>query len=186
VRRALAVALWPIAAVCAAQPLSVASLERLLQSKPPGERRFEETRESPWLAAPLSSSGRMVVGTDRIEKRVEQPRAETWVILTDRMRVTRGNAARSEEVMLNRSEAMAVLAKALRCVLSANLTALEPDFVLAPSGDESTWTLLLTPRRQRVARHLRQIELQGTGERLNTILLIEAKGERTITRLMDP
>ena len=46
---------WPGATW--AQALSVAALQRLLQEAPKQEVRFTESRESPWLSAPVQSSG---------------------------------------------------------------------------------------------------------------------------------
>ena len=42
-----------------AEPIKVATLQRLLQEAPSHELHFTETRESPWLKAPVLSSGTM-------------------------------------------------------------------------------------------------------------------------------
>ena len=43
--------------VSAAQTITIGELQRLLQSVPAGDMRFQEQRQSPWLAAPVESRG---------------------------------------------------------------------------------------------------------------------------------
>jgi hypothetical protein len=166
-----------------AQPISVAQLQGLLQRAPQRELRFHETRESPWLAAPIESSGRMTSSSTMLEKAIEQPRRETWRILPDRVERLAPGSAASKPLMFNEAPAVAALANALRLVLAGDLAALGKDFQLAPGGDAQLWTLQLTPRRQDVARFLKQLELQGAGTELRVIVTLETDGARTITRL---
>lgn len=167
----------------AAQTITVASLQQLLKQAPSRELRFHETRESPWLSAPAQSSGRMKSTATMLEKNVEQPRRETWRILSDRMQLSVPGTAEVKEIMLADAPAVAVLAHALRHTMAADLHALEADFTLVPGGDQRLWTLRLTPRRPEVARLIHQLELQGSGALLQAIVVLEDQGVRTITRL---
>jgi len=172
---------WAVGA--AAQPISVAGLQRLLQDTPKRERRFHEARESLWLAAPVESSGSMTASAHVLEKKVEQPRRETWRILPDRLqRVVPGDAP-TKELLFSDAPAVAPLANAMRLVMAGDLKGLEPDFKLVPGGDERLWTLQLTPRRQDIARFLKQLDLQGTGAQLQVIVILESQGDRTTIRL---
>ena len=166
-----------------AQPITVAGLQRLLQQAPPQRLYFRETHESPWLAAPVESSGSMMSNATMLEKRVEQPRRETWRILPDRMQLLAADSSTVRELMFNDAPAVAALASALLQVMAADLQALDKDFRLAPSGDERQWTLQLTPRHADVARFLKQLELQGAGTQLRLIVILQSQGERTTTRL---
>ena len=172
------------ASLAAAQPLSVATLQQLLQSAPKREVRFQETRESPWLAAPIESSGRMTSSPAALEKIVEQPRRETWRILDDRMQLASPGSASVKQIMYTDAPAVAALARVLRQVMAGDLQALASDFRLVPGGDERLWTLQLNPRGPDLARSLKQLELQGTGPQLQVILILESQGERTTTRLI--
>lgn len=183
VRSALIATALAAAGMAAAQPISVAGLQRLLQEAPKRELRFHETRESQWLSAPIESSGRMSSSATMLEKRVEQPRRETWRILNDRMQLIAPGSTAVKEFMFSEAPAVAALANALRHVMAGDLQALDKEFRLVPGGDEQLWTLQLTPRRQDTARFLKQLELQGTGRHLQVIVILEGRGDRTITRL---
>lgn len=171
------------AGVCAAGVLSVAALQRLLQEAPQRELRFQETRESPWLSAPIETRGTMKSDAGVLEKKVETPRRETWRILDDRIALVGPGSAPAKEVLFSDSPAVAALARAWRHVMAGDLRALDKDFSLAPGGEERLWTLVLVPRRPDIGRFLKQIELQGTGARLQAIVILEPNGERTTTRL---
>ena len=175
-----------VAGAAFAQAFSVPRLQRLLQEAPQADVRFTETRESRWLPAPIESSGSMRSNTTMLEKRVESPRPETWRILSDRMQVTAPGLDGVKEVMLDHAPAAAALANALRSVMAGDLEALNKDFQLDLSGDERAWTLQLTPRRQDVARQLKQIGLQGAGRRLEGIVIQESQGDRTTMHLHYP
>ena len=179
----MAVVLACAAGPAIAQPVTVADLQRLLQEQPRRELRFRETRESPWLAAPLESSGRMRSSATLLEKRVEQPRRETWQILPDRMQLIAPDATVAKQLMFSDAPAVAALANALRQVMAGDLQALDKDFRLVPGGDARLWTLQLIPRRPDIARFLSQLELQGAGPQLQVIAILESQGERTTTRL---
>lgn len=172
------------AGMAAAQPISVAGLQRLLQEAPKRELRFHETRESPWLSAPIESSGSMKSSATMLEKNVEQPRRETWRILADRMQLIAPGATTVKQLMFGDAPAVAALANALRQVMAGDLQALDKNFRLVSGGDERLWTLQLTPRRQDIARSLKQLDLQGTGALLQVIVILESQGERTTTRLI--
>jgi hypothetical protein len=166
-----------------AQAFGIARLQRLLRDAPQTAVRYTELRESRWLAAPIESSGTLRSTPTMLEKRVEQPRSETWRILDDRMQIGTPGAVGAREIMLDQAPAAAALAQTLRRVLAGELEALDKDFRLELSGDEREWTLQLTPRQEDVARQLKRIDLHGAGPRLLVMVILEAQGDRTTTRL---
>jgi hypothetical protein len=184
VRTALVALALVWVAIAAAQPITVAGLQRLLQEAPKRELRFHETRESPWLAVPVEASGRMKSSATMLEKQVEHPHRETWRILDDRLQVTTPGSTTPKQFMFSEAPAVAALAGALRHVMAGDLQALDQDFRLVPGGDERRWTLQLTPRQQDIARYLKQLELQGTGPRVQVIVILESQGDRSTTRLI--
>jgi hypothetical protein len=167
-----------------AQGFGIARLQRLLQDAPQVAVRYTELRESRWLAAPIESSGTLRSTPTMLEKRVEQPRPETWRILDDRMQIGTPGEVGAREIMLDQAPAAAALAQTLRRVLAGELQALHKDFRLELSGDERAWTLQLTPRQDDVARQLKRIDLHGAGPRLLVMVILETQGDRTTTRLI--
>ena len=180
----VAAAACTFAAGALAQAMTVDALQRLLKTAPGGSViAFEETRESPWLAAPVLSKGVMKSGAQGLEKSVEQPRRETWRILPDRVQHMAPGASAPSELMFSAAPGVALLAGTLRRVVAGDLESLAQDYHLQPAGDERQWTLQLTPRRPEVARVVSRVELQGEGARLRVISIDEPRGERTTTRL---
>lgn len=175
-----------VAGAAFAQALSPGRLQRLLQDAPRADVRFTERRESRWLAVPVESSGTMRSTATMLEKRVEQPRPETWRILSDRMQVSTPSSDGVKEILLDQAPAAAALANTLRRVMAGELDALDKDFRLELSGDEREWSLQLTPRHPDVALQVRQIGLEGAGRRLSVIVILESQGDRTTTRLHYP
>ncbi|HSV81058.1 MAG TPA: LolA-related protein, partial [Ramlibacter sp.] len=176
----LAVALVSLGA-SAASVLTVAELQRLVQSSAKPVVRFQEVRESPWLSAPVTSSGTMHSKPDALEKRVESPRQETWRLLPDRIEWV--GAGGTKQILFSQAPALAALSDVMRRVVAGDIVALERDFRIQLSGDERVWRAQLQPRSAEVSRHLEQVELQGTGGQLQVIIVVERQGERTTTRL---
>jgi hypothetical protein len=179
---ALALALMGTA-VGIANALTVPELQRHLQSAPVQAVPFHELRESPWLATPVESRGTMSSSSKRLEKRVLAPRQETWRLLSDRMEWVGPDGVASKQILFSDAPAVAALADALRHVVAGDLLALERDFNIELRGSEQSWDVRLLPRSAVAVRHLDSLELQGTGGRLQVIVVVERSGERTTTRL---
>ena len=168
----------------ACHAFTVPDLQRLLQSAPTSQVvPYHEVRESPWLAAPVESRGTLHSSRERLEKRVETPRRETWLILADRMEWVGPNGVGGKQILFNGAPAVAALAEALRRVIAGDLVGLEQSFRIELRGDERLWTAQLLPRDPEVARSLDYLELRGAGALLQVIIVAERQGERTTTRL---
>jgi len=177
----LQLALGPLGAPAFAW--SLPELQGLLQAQPARALAFEEVRESPWLAAPRTSRGTLHSSAQGLEKRVSEPRAETWRLLSDRMEWVGAEGQPARILRYADAPAVAALAGALRLAVAGDLGALQDDFRIELGGNASLWTARLGPRRPEVARSLDHLELQGTQGRLQVIIVHERSGERTTTRL---
>lgn len=168
----------------AAQALTVQELQSMLQSAPVRSTEYQESRESPWLAAPAESRGTMESSPQKLEKRVSAPRQETWRLLADRVEWVGPDGVTSKRILFSQAPAIAVLANAMRRVVAADLGSLAGDFRVELVGDEKRWALRLRPLDPAVAQQLERIDLQGAGARLQVIVVVERNGERTTTRLL--
>jgi hypothetical protein len=181
--RRIAVGLVLAAAATAAPAFTLRELQGLLRSAPIQVVPFHELRESPWLAAPIESSGTLHSSQDVLEKRVVAPRRETWRLLPEQMEWVGEDGVTSKRILYTEAPAVATLAKALRRIVSADLMSLTRDFRVELSGDEQRWAVQLQPRESATARYLQELELQGRGPRLQVIIVVERQGERTTTTL---
>ena len=168
--------------VSAAQTITIGELQRLLQSAPAGDMRFQEQRQSPWLAAPVESRGVVRSLPQGLEKQIESPKQETWRMLPDRMEWRGPEGAGNKQILFSQAPALASLSNALRRVVAGDLLALERDFRITLQGDAKLWAAHLQPYTPEVAKHLDYLEMQGAGPQLLLLTVVERKGERTTTR----
>lgn len=176
-----------LAAICAlattARAITLADLEPLLQSEPPGTVSFEEIHESPWLATPVKSSGVLVWDPPMLEKRVLSPRQETWRLYPDHMEWIGSGGTGYREIRFDESPELAALANAIRGAVTGDMAGLEKDFYVVPDGNENRWSVKLTLRRPETSRNLDSIVFSGERSQVRMIVVSEQEGERTTIRL---
>lgn len=162
--------------------LTMPEMQRLLKSGSMQSVTFKETRESPWLAAPIESRGTMHSSHGLLEKRVINPRQETWRLRFDRLEWAGPDGVATRQILFKDAPAVAALANALRLVVAAELAALETDFRIEVVGDEHEWSVRLQPKNAGVSRHIDYLEIQGKASELQVLVVVERLGERTTTR----
>ena len=167
-----------------AHALTVAELQALLRAAPKPDVPYVETRESPWLSSPVTTRGTLHVTPQVLEKRVQQPRQETWRMLADRVEWQGAGPAERKQILVSQAPALQALADVTRRAVAGDLVALERDFRITVTGDERVWSAQLQPRTSLVSRQLDTVELQGTGGQLRVLVVTERQGERTTTRIL--
>jgi hypothetical protein len=180
--RAVLIMAWCAVGSLPAHSFTPMDLQRLLQSGAQPAVKFQDVRESPWLANPIRSSGTLRSTPDGLEKRVDVPRSEVWRLLADRVEWQSADGA-IKQLKFTEMPALAPLSDVMRHVISGNIAAVQKDFDVQVSGDSRVWRALLKPRTPAVQRQLELVELQGTGSLLQVIIVVERQGERTTTRL---
>jgi hypothetical protein len=184
-RRARVLALCAFTACAgAAHALTVGELEALLRAAQKPDVKYVETRESPWLSAPVTTRGTLHVSAQALEKHVEQPRQETWRMLDDRVEWQGPGGAGRKQILFSQAPALQALADVTRRALAGDLAALQRDFRIVVHGDDRAWSVELRPLTPLVSRQLEGVELQGTGGQLRVLIVTERKGERTTTRIL--
>ncbi len=168
--------------VSTAQAITTNELQRLLQAAPMGDIRFQEQRQSPWLAAPLESRGIVRTLPQGLEKQVESPKQETWRLLADRLEWVGAGGLGYKHILFSQTPALGMLSNAIRRVVAGDLLALERDFRITPQGNAKMWSVQLQPHTVEAMRYLDYLEMQGAGAQLLMLTIVERKGERTTTR----
>jgi hypothetical protein len=173
----------------AAHALTAGELQRLMQSAPVVDIPFVEQRQSPWLAEAVESRGTVrSLPQGGLEKQLEFPKREIWRLLPDRMEwkslaSTGDNTGNtSKQILFSKAPALGVLSDAIRHVVAGDFPALERDFNVVVEGDAKQWTAQLQAQSTEAVRYLDRLEMQGSGSRLLTLVVVERKGERTTTR----
>lgn len=176
-----------LSATCAAAhaaALTVSDLERLIRSAPVRQATFEETRESPWLPGPAISRGTMRLTMEGLEKHVDSPRRETWRLLDDRIEWVGVGSASRKQILFAQAPALAPVVDVMRRMVAGDLEALQKEFSIRVFGEAGAWRAVLSPLTAHVSRTLEHVEIQGTGSRLQIIIIAERNGDKTTTRLV--
>jgi hypothetical protein len=178
VRRVLLAALALLAQPALAA-FDVAALMKQLAQTQEVKAPFVERKFSAVLAVPIDSTGTLVYRRpDLVEKIVAKPRAERFRILKEEVVVERGG--KEQRIALAAQPVLAAFAASLRGVLAGDAAVLQKYFKLKVSGDESAWTLELTPANDAVAGHVERITVAGRAGRVERIDTLEPTGDRTL------
>ena len=136
------------------------------------------------LDRPLVVSGELAwLGGDRLERRVDKPKAETSTIADGEVVQQRaGKSPRS--FSLKRAPQLQVLLDSFVALLSGDAARLQQDFAIQQDGDAAgAWTLTLIPRDARVARTVASIVIDGRAGQSHCMHLREADGDLAVDLL---
>jgi hypothetical protein len=172
---------------CASPPLAAADwgLPQLMSEFAVVEEsraRFQEEKHLAMLTEPLQLSGTLrYVRPDQIEKKITQPHAESLRINGDRLEwETQG---RTRTLSLRSQPQIWALAESLRATLAGDLTALQRHYSIKLTGLPTQWTITLEPRYDSLSQFIEQIRLQGRGNQLRQVEIIEANGDSSLMRI---
>lgn len=163
------------------RPFMLQELATLLRESTPPRLEYEEIRESLWLDAPVISRGTLQSAPPMLEKKSLAPTPQTWRLYPDHIEWSDGNETRVVQYV--KQPKLGALSNAIRGVVFGDLNDISSDFTLKLEGGPESWRLRLTPATPELSDLLKQLEFQGTGARIDKIIVIEAKGDTTTTVL---
>ena len=149
----------------------------------PARTAFAEARFMKVLDRPLVVSGELAwLGGDKLERTVISPRAERFTIAGGEVTQERaGKRARS--FSLRHAPQLQGLLDSFVALLSGDAGRLDEAFAIQRQGDARNWSLLLSPRDQRVARTVTSIRIDGQGDEPRCMVMQEAGGDTAIDLL---
>ena len=185
-RRLAAILLCAATACFAAQPgFTLAQLMSLLAQRRHGEVKFTETDYLHVLDQPLKSAGVLVYeAPDHLEKRTLQPRKESLVLQGDQLTVQRGR--RSYQMQVSAYPQAAPYVDAIRDTLAGNEAGLEKVFKVGFTGTRAAWKLELVPLDKGAARKVRRVAIDGGGDVIHSVEILQADGDRSVMTLAAP
>lgn len=150
----------------------------------PARTAFAEARFLHMLDRPLVVSGELAwLGGDRLERRVEQPKAEISTIADGEV-VQQREGKSPHSFSLKRAPQLQVLLDSFVALLSGDAARLQQAFNIQHDGDAAgAWTLTLTPRDARVARTVASIVIAGHADESRCMFLREADGDLAVDLL---
>lgn len=148
-----------------------------LKRDAPARTAYTEVRFSSLLERPLILRGELeYLGPEKLGKSVESPYREQTTIANGEASVRRGDRA-PRTFSLGQAPELEGFLRGFAALLGGDATALARDFELSASGDEKNWRLTLKPRDRRLARRVRVIEVDGSGNTPRCFQTREADGD---------
>lgn len=160
------------------------ALMSALAARRHGQADFVEQHFLAVLKRPVESFGVLTYDAPRhLEKRTIEPRPETLMIDGDDLTVER--KGRTHVLNMSAYPALRPFIEGLRATLAGDLPALERDFDVAFGGTLQRWTLSLSPRDANVAKTVSRVRIEGAGDSLRKVEILEANGDRSLMSLRD-
>jgi hypothetical protein len=166
-------------------------LDQLMQSLATtrsGHASFVEKKFIAILDKPVESSGELFyTAPDRLEKRILQPKAESMVLDKDKLIVEQ--RGKKHVLSLQSYPEIAAFIDSIRGTLAGDRKALERSYKLDMAGTQQNWSLSLLPLADKMKKVVTSIDINGSGNTLETIKIKQADGDSslmTITPLPAP
>jgi hypothetical protein len=157
-------------------------LDQLMQSLAAtrtGHASFVEKKFIAILDKPVESSGELFyTAPDRLEKRTLQPKAESMVLDKDKLIVEQ--RGKKHVLSLQSYPEIAAFIDSIRGTLAGDRKALERSYKLDMAGTQQNWSLSLLPLADKMKKVVTSIDINGSGNTLETIKIKQADGDSSL------
>jgi len=164
----------------------VTRLMRELGEVKSAKARFVERKHLAILSAPLEATGTLLyTAPGRLEKHTLTPRQESLVLEGDRLNLENQERNQRRTFALQDQPVIWAFVESIRSTLAGDLATLSRFYHVGLDGAERRWRLTLKPVEPGMQGVVSEIRIGGSGNRINTIEIIETSGDRsvmTITR----
>lgn len=144
---------------------------------------YTETRHSSLLKAPLVTTGELrFTPPSTLERKVQTPHVERYVIEGDRLTIERPGAGAPRSLSLASQPLLANLVETLRALLRGDLKTLARLYRIELSGDPEDWALTLLPSDPTMVEFVATVHVKGRTAALTEMEVVEPNGDRTVTR----
>lgn len=149
-----------------------------------GQVSFVEQHFLKLLKRPVESYGELTYDApDRLEKRTIEPKPETLALDGDVLTIERGGRTRTLD--LKNYPTIVPFIESIRATLAGDLGSLERLFDVDYAGSMAGWRLTLTPRDLQVAKTVSRVRIEGAGDTLSRVEIVETDGDRSLMTLRD-
>ena len=162
----------------------VAQLMRELGQVRRSQAQFTERKYLKVLKAPLQTSGTLTyTAPDKLEKRTLRPKPEVLVI--DGKVLTVETAGKRHTLKLQDYPVLWAFVESIRATLGGDIATLERFYKVDLEGGPARWQLFLAPRERSMSRVISLIRIGGAGSRIELIEVQEAKGDRSVMKVVE-
>jgi outer membrane lipoprotein-sorting protein len=168
-----------------ASDIDMQSLMQLFAASKSIKAEFVERKYLRLLDAPVESRGDLLFqAPSRLEKRTQQPRAETMLIEGNKVSIERGTFKRS--MSLDEFADMASLVQSLTATFRGDQAGIEKYFSWRLTGPVTKWQLVLKPKNSKMFVLLQEIRLSGVDNYVHTVETTLTDGDRSLMTLGRP
>jgi outer membrane lipoprotein-sorting protein len=168
-----------------ASDIDMPSLMQLFAASKNIKAEFVERKYLRVLDAPVESRGDLLFqAPNRLEKRTQQPRAETMLIEGNKVSIERGTFKRS--MSLDDFADMASLVQSLTATFRGDQAGIERYFNWRLTGPAAKWQLVLKPKNSKMFVLLQEIRLSGSDNYVHTVETSLTDGDRSLMTLGRP
>lgn len=164
----------------------VAQLMQSLGQVKTTKGKFVERKYLAILSAPLEFSGTLVyTAPGRLEKHTLVPKPESLVLEQDQL--TMENKARNQRrtLVLQDYPVIWAFVESIRSTLAGDLQTLNRFYRISLEGSGDRWRLLLAPSEPKMQVVVSEIRISGSKNRIRTIEIIEAEGDRSVMTIAE-
>jgi len=167
-------------------PKDAPTLLRALATIPGLEARFHERKQLALLKAPLESEGRLYYAPPgHLVRIVESPSRQTVRIGPTSLEVIDDRG--TQTIDLSGRPDVKLFVESFARVLAGDYEALEAAYAVQFElllEDSARWRLTLRPKSPMLAHLVDRLELEGRGYAIDTIRVLETRGDSSITSIV--
>lgn len=186
---ALLLAATGICSAAAAETAAAWGIEQLMQNLgqvKSARGKFVERKYLAMLNAPLDSSGTLVyTAPGRLEKYTLLPKPETLVLEQDKLVIEYKDRNQRRTLALQDYPVIWAFVESIRSTLAGDLQTLNRFYRVSLEGSEDKWRLSLKPAEPIMQTVVKEIHIGGRGNRVRTIEIIEAEGDRSVMTITE-
>lgn len=145
------------------------------------ESRFTEKKTIALFKAPVESSGILSYRRpDHVEKHILQPKDESISVDGDELTWKDGANGKKTSLRLRNNTVVAALVESIRATLAGDLPGMQRYFTVKLDGTQTRWALSLTPTEEAMRRSVQAMRIEGSGNQVTVIDVLETGGDRSL------
>ena len=167
-------------------PWGIEQLMQSLAQVKSARSKFVERKHLAMLNAPLDASGTLVyIAPGRLEKHTLAPKPETLVLEGDKLVIEYKDRKQRRTLALRDYPVIWAFIESIRSTLAGDLPTLQRFYRTSLEGSEAGWRLSLKPADAKMQTVVKEILIGGSANRVRTIEIIEAEGDRSLMTITE-
>jgi outer membrane lipoprotein-sorting protein len=148
--------------------------------------KFSERKYMAMLNAPLDASGTLVyTAPGRLEKYTRLPKPEILVLEQDTLTIEYKDRGQRRTLALQDYPVIWAFVESIRSTLAGDLATLNRFYRASVTGSAEQWRLTLKPLDPKIQMVVREIQIAGSRNRVRTIEVSEAEGDRSVMTITE-